>query len=111
VVDFGSPASWGDGPPAVIHLVGRVDRESIPALCRRLRAVLERLDLDVVVCDVHGLESPCLAAVDALASLQLAAQEQGRCISLRGPTRELLDLIELAGLSGVLGTEGDARTA
>jgi anti-anti-sigma regulatory factor len=46
-----------------------------------------------------------LATVDALARLQLAARRQGLELRLRGPQRELRELIELAGLTAVLGVE------
>ena len=46
-----------------------------------------------------------LGIVDALARLQLAAQRSGYEIAVTDAPRDLLELIELAGLSEVLGVE------
>jgi anti-anti-sigma regulatory factor len=46
-----------------------------------------------------------LAAVEALARLQLAARRKGLDLRLHVVSRELRDLIELAGLTQVLGVE------
>ncbi len=49
-----------------------------------------------------GVTDPDLATVDALARLQLAARRLGRSIRLRHASRELRELLSLAGLSDVL---------
>ena len=46
-----------------------------------------------------------LAAVEALARLQLAARRKGLDLRLHVVSRELRDLIQLAGLTQVLGVE------
>jgi anti-anti-sigma regulatory factor len=46
-----------------------------------------------------------LATVEALARLQLAARRRGYELRLRGLSRELRALIELVGLTEVLGVE------
>ena len=46
-----------------------------------------------------------LATVDALARLQLAARRRGLELRLHSPQPELRELIELAGLTAVLGVE------
>ena len=46
-----------------------------------------------------------LAAVEALARLQLAARRKGLDLRLHVVSRELRDLIELAGLTQALGVE------
>ena len=46
-----------------------------------------------------------LALVEALARLQLEARRAGYAIVVAGAPRELAELIELAGLSEVLGLE------
>ncbi len=46
-----------------------------------------------------------LATVEALARLQLAARRKGLDLRLHVVSRELRDLIELAGLTQVLGVE------
>jgi anti-anti-sigma regulatory factor len=58
--------------------------------------------LGSVVLDVSKL--PCdLATVDALARLQLTLRREGRELVLVGRSPELCELIELAGLTEVLG--------
>ena len=46
-----------------------------------------------------------LGIVDALARLQLAARRSGYEVAVTDAPRDLLELIELAGLSEVLGVE------
>lgn len=46
-----------------------------------------------------------LGIVDALARLQLAARRSGYELAVTDAPRDLLELIELAGLSDVLGVE------
>lgn len=46
-----------------------------------------------------------LEIVDALARLQLAARRSGYELAVKDAPRDLLELIELAGLSDVLGVE------
>ena len=59
---------------------------------------------DPVVCDVSEVPVE-LATVDVLARLQLEACRAGRCLRLRGASPELLELIELAGLTEALRLE------
>ena len=51
------------------------------------------------------MSTASLAAVEALARFQLAARRKGLDLRLHGVSRELRDLIELAGLTQVLGLE------
>src|SRR5215470_12350514 len=69
-----------------------------PAPVRGL--TLEAMDA-VFVCDVGALVEPDVAAVDALARLQLAARRSGCRIDLQGVAPELEDLLELMGLAEV----------
>jgi ABC-type transporter Mla MlaB component len=85
---------------------GTVDRAGIPALCDRLRAVLERSDADVILCDVGELEDADAVSIDALARLQLTARRLGRRVWLRDACAELEDLLALAGLDEVLPCAG-----
>ncbi|MBH5336080.1 STAS domain-containing protein [Streptomyces pactum] len=55
-----------------------------------------------VICDVAGLTGPGLAAMDALARLQLIARRHGRRLRLRRAAPPLRELIALAGLGDVL---------
>jgi hypothetical protein len=54
-----------------------------------------------VLCDVRSLQAD-LAAVDALARLQLAARRRGRALRLSGASDALRALIELVGLGETL---------
>jgi anti-anti-sigma regulatory factor len=60
---------------------------------------------DPLVCDVRWLSAPDCATVDALARLQLTARRRGQRICLRNASRELVELLALAGLCGVLPDE------
>ncbi len=60
---------------------------------------------DLLVCDVRRLSAPDCAAVDALARLQLTARRRGQRICLRNASRELAELLTLAGLGDVLPDE------
>jgi hypothetical protein len=51
-------------------------------------------------CDARALVSVDLDTVDALASLALFARRLGCRLVLRHPSHELVDLLDLAGLSG-----------
>jgi len=80
---------------------GPIAREDLPGLCDRVCAVLAGGG-GVVACDVRGL-APDAVTVDALARLQLAARRKRWYVRLRNASDELLDLVELMGLSHVLG--------
>lgn len=54
-----------------------------------------------LVCDVSRLPAD-ICTVGALARLQLLAGRQGLRVELENASSELLDLLELAGLSDVL---------
>jgi ABC-type transporter Mla MlaB component len=55
----------------------------------------------VFVCDVGAIVEPDVAAVDALARLQLAARRAGCLIDLQGVAPGLGDLLELMGLAEI----------
>jgi len=57
-----------------------------------------------IAVDVDGLPAE-LAAVDALARLQLRARRRGSCVRISGASADLRALIELVGLADVLGVE------
>ena len=72
-----------------------------------MRLVLEESGADVLVCDVTLLTDPDCATVDALARLELGARRLGRRIRLRGASPRLRELLQLAGLSEIVGLEPD----
>jgi anti-anti-sigma regulatory factor len=86
----------------VLAIVGPIDRADVPALCERVRALLQGSDVDVVVCDVGALIDPDAVVVDALAQLQLTARRLGRQVRLRHAGGELQDLLALMGLTEVV---------
>lgn len=86
----------------VLVLAGPIARGDVPILCARLRLVLRESGAGVVVCDVGGLAAN-VAAVDALARLQLTARRERRRIRLRHVSRELGELLAFVGLCDVLG--------
>jgi ABC-type transporter Mla MlaB component len=96
--------SWPSPEPgaSVLILTGRLDRGDVAALCERVRTLLVRSRAELVVCDVAGLVDPDCTAVDVLARIQLTAQRLGCRILVRGPCRELLELLSFAGLADVL---------
>jgi ABC-type transporter Mla MlaB component len=67
----------------------------------RGRLTVEAMDA-VFVCDVCALVEPDVAAVEALARLQLAARRAGCRIALQGVGPELGDLLDLLGLADAL---------
>jgi anti-anti-sigma regulatory factor len=101
-----APLSAPRPPPEpstiVLVLCGRIARADMPALCERVRVLLEDSDAELVVCDVGALVAPDAVTVDALARLQLTARRLGRRIRLRHARGELRDLLVLMGLSEVL---------
>jgi ABC-type transporter Mla MlaB component len=90
-------AASTDGVIVIDHPIG-----DVPRLCERLRAVLERSDAAVVVCDVGALAADAVT-VEALARLQLTACRRGRRIRLQRASHELRQLLSLVGLADVLG--------
>ena len=60
--------------------------------------------MDKLSCDVRSLRAD-VAAVDALARLQLAARQAGFELRLLHASAELTCLIDLTGLAGVLRVE------
>ncbi len=83
----------------VLTIGDSVARAEIPALCARLRALLESGAAETVVCDVGGLARVDLAAVDALARLRLVAKRHGRRFRARNASAELQALLAFLGLS------------
>jgi hypothetical protein len=61
-----------------------------------------------IVCDVGALP-PDVAAVEALARLQLGARRQGVELRLSGASRELWELLAFCGLAAVLGVETERQ--
>ena len=101
-----TPASEARPPTqagmAGMTLRGVIAPSDISVLCRRVSTLLQRTHADLVVCDVAELVRPDLAAVDALARLQLTARREGAQIRLRHVDERLRELLKMAGLCDVV---------
>ncbi|MEJ7782032.1 MAG: hypothetical protein WKF99_05650, partial [Solirubrobacteraceae bacterium] len=64
----------------------------MPALCERLRLLVEHRHVEVVVLDVRALTAD-LVAMEALARLALTARRLGRRVALHRPSCELEALL------------------
>ncbi len=67
--------------------------------------------MDRIVCDVGAIDKPDLAAVDALARIQLGARRCGAQVSLHNPCEELEELLTFLGLDEVLPSAEDSLEA
>ena len=90
----------------VIAIDGPIDRARIPALCDRVREMLEHSDHGGVICDVGALTVPDAATVEVLARLQLTAGRLGLRVRLSHAVPDLVELLSLVGLRGVLPLDG-----
>jgi ABC-type transporter Mla MlaB component len=90
-------------PPSTITFAiwGPIERADLPALCDRVRALLERSGASLALCDVTGIAADAVT-VDALARLQLAARRHNCVIRLRGASDDLRGLVAFMGLEDVL---------
>jgi ABC-type transporter Mla MlaB component len=94
--------SASDPSEIVMVIDGPTAPADIGGLCERLRLQVEGSPTDLILCDVGGLVDPDLAAVDALARLQLTARRLGCRIRLRGACGHLQELLALSGLDDVV---------
>ncbi|WP_406294087.1 STAS domain-containing protein [Embleya sp. NBC_00888] len=98
------PSETVTPPPAVLAVYAPLTRTDVPGLCARLLALLHADRADPFPCDVSALIHPDLAAIEALARLQLTARGVGRRIRLHGTSGELRDLLTLTGLDEIVPT-------
>jgi len=91
--------------PATVTLAirGPLERGDLPGLFDRTCALLSGTGPGLLCCEVTELAADAVA-VDALARLALAARRHGTRVCLRGASEELRELMELMGLSEVLGS-------
>ncbi|MBP3079552.1 STAS domain-containing protein [Streptomyces sp. CHA1] len=94
--------------PAVLRLASPVSPSDGPRLCAELTR-LAATGATEIACDVSGVHTPQLAAVDALSRLRLTARRTGCHLRLRHPTPQLRALLELTGLAEPLGLEDTPR--
>ncbi|WLQ64547.1 STAS domain-containing protein [Streptomyces sp. NBC_01201] len=91
--------------PNALVVTGRVTRAEVPGLCAELETLLaDAPDTVVVDCDMGGVTHADLALVEAIARLGLVARRAGDVeLRLRNVPTELRALLDLVGLSGVVG--------
>lgn len=85
---------------------GDTTRADVARLCERVRVLLEDSGARVLVCDVGALVAPDAGTVEALARVALTARRLGREVRLRHASRELRELLALAGLCSVVPVGG-----
>ncbi|MET7616367.1 STAS domain-containing protein [Streptomyces sp. NPDC005408] len=88
--------------PILVRIAGRVSPADVPRLCEELGARLSCSEATEVICDVGELTHANLAAVNALARLQLTARRLGCRIRLRNAGPELRALLDLVGFGEVV---------
>lgn len=86
----------------VFALSGVITPATVRTICDGVQSLLATRPDPVVVVDVSGVTTPDMAAIDALARLQLVAKRQGRTIRVVHVCAEMRDLLLLAGLRDVV---------
>lgn len=104
-------AAW---PPAVegeltLILIGPMTRAGIGSLCRRASRLLEESGAELVTLDLRTIADPDAVTIDALARLHLVARRSGRRIRFRHACREIHELVDVMGLTGVLRLDPGSR--
>lgn len=97
--------------PSAADLVidGPVSLVDIPALCDRVRVILEHGRADLVLCDAGALARPDAVSVDALARLELTARLLGGRVRFLHAFGELRELLTFVGLGEVLALDSGLR--
>ncbi|MFI9581127.1 STAS domain-containing protein [Streptomyces sp. NPDC052236] len=87
--------------PILVRIAGRLTPADAERLCGELSVRLAGIHAVEVIYDVGGITHPNLAAVNAIARLQLTARRLGCRIRLRNAGPQLRALLELLGLGEV----------
>lgn len=90
-----------DAPRVTLAIRGALAPRDLAALRAALRGLAAGGAAVVVVCDVSRATADAVL-VDALGRLQLEARRRGCELRLENPRAELVQLIDLMGLSDVL---------
>ena len=94
---------WRRPPRRIVVLLGGcVAPDDVMEVLDRLRERLAGSNPAQIECDVSSLERADLATVDVLARLALEARRLGAMLQLARPSRELREMVALAGLEEVL---------
>jgi anti-anti-sigma regulatory factor len=108
-----TPLRTGQPPPEPgtleLDIDAQIARADIPALCERVRDLLERTDANRLVCDVGAILDPDAVTVDALARVQLTARRLGCQVRLEHASPQLRGLMAFMGLSGVVPISARSR--
>ncbi len=92
----------GDRPRiGTLRIDGPLARADLPGLLARACAMLDRDAPEVLRCELAGVGADGIA-VEALARVALIARRRGCRLGLAGVSPRLSELIEFAGLAGVL---------
>jgi hypothetical protein len=86
-------------------------RTDVLRRCTDATVVLTRGDAEVARWRLAGCDRPDVALIDQLARLQLAAGRVGYAIRLRNTCAELVELLDLLGLTKVLAGAAGLRQA
>lgn len=86
----------------VLFLGTSIGPEDVGGLWRRVEELAPPADSLLIVCDVGALEDPDVAALEALARLQLRARRCGNEVRLRSATPQLRDLLGFTGFERCL---------
>jgi len=82
---------------------GPVTPQDVAGLCDRGRALIETGQVDGdLVCDARALTDPDAVSLEALARLRLTARRSGRGLVLVHASAELVELLDLVGMTELL---------
>jgi ABC-type transporter Mla MlaB component len=87
---------------ASLTIVGPLACADLRSLCAQIETLMAGGRVEVLCCELVGVRADAVS-LDALARLALVARRRGARVRLEGATRELRELVDLAGLGDVLG--------
>lgn len=85
-----------------IRMPPAIARGDVAALCRAVESAVLSSQATLVVCDMERVDTPSLAAADALARIQLTTRRLGCQLRLRRDDDRLWALLRLTGLDQTL---------
>ena len=98
------------GPCRIVLAVGGpLARGDVPALCERVRLLLEASGADVVLCDVSRLANADAFALELLARIQLTARRAGARVDVCHVSERLGALLAFTGLAEACGLRVEAK--
>ena len=85
-------------------------RSDVPAICERVRILLERPNVTAIVCNLGPGLDVDIDVIEALARIRLTARRLGCRVQLEGVSSELHELVAFTGLTEALGLEPCGQT-